>query len=179
MIPQTALETIAGELKFAPRRRIMIVSGSEALIELRRFLNAGEPKVQRGAIALWKAQAGMISGTDVEEMLRSAQPPAKLTKAWEAANADFVEEKIVALYLQAFEETEKNTASRLRRILGKAGLPTSAAVQKWVTAHSGELITRLNTDMHGVINSILREHVIRQPMSPFQLSKLIRRKSVV
>jgi hypothetical protein len=168
------LEVIATGLKFVPRRRITIVSGPEALIELRRFLNAGEPKVQRAALSLWKSQAGMISGNDVEEMIAKGQAPAALMKAWERANSEFAQEAVVPKYNDAFSETEKNLSVRLKRILGKAGLPTSTVVQAWVNAHSGELITRLNTDMHGVIHSILQQHVIRQPMSPFQLSKLIR-----
>lgn len=174
MMFQAALETIAAGLKFVPRRRITIVSGPEALIELRRFLNAGEPKVQRAVLSLWKKQAGMISGNDVEEIIAKGQAPAALAKAWDRTNADFAREAVVPKYNDAFSETEKNLSARLKRILGKAGLPTSAAVQAWVNAHSGELITRLNSDMHAVIHSILQEHVIRQPMSPFQLAKIIR-----
>jgi hypothetical protein len=155
-------------------KRILIISGAEALIQTRRFLNAGEPKIAKAGLRLWKTQAAMISRDEVEQMVTTAQPPINLIKTWERMNGEFAQESVVPKYLDAFDETEKETAKRLKRILDKAGLPTSATVQKWVTMHSGELITRLNRDMHGVINSILQEHVIRQPMSPFQLSKLIR-----
>jgi hypothetical protein len=155
-------------------KRTVIISGAEALIQLRRFLNAGEPKIAKAGRRLWKTQAAMISRDDIEQMANSGQPPIGLLKAWERMNGEFAQEAVVPKYLDAFDETEKETAKRLKRILGKAGLPTSAAVQKWVTMHSGELITRLNRDMHAVIHSILQEHVVRTPMSPFQLSKLIR-----
>jgi hypothetical protein len=155
-------------------KRILIISGAEALVQTRRFLNANEPKIAKAGLRLWRTQAAMISREDAEQMAATAQPPLGLLKTWERMNADFTQESVVPKYIDAFETTEEDAGRRLKRILGKAGLPTSAVVQKWVTAHSGELITRLNKDMHGVINSILQEHVIRQPMSPFQLSRFIR-----
>lgn len=155
-------------------KRILIISGVEALVQTRRFLNAEEPKVARAGLRLWKTQAAMISQADAEQMATSAQPPLGLLKTWERMNADFARESVIPKYLDAFDTTEQDIVRRLKKIPSKIGLPTKTTIQKWVDAHSGELITRLNKEMLAVINAILQEHVIRTPMSPFQLSKLIR-----
>ena len=155
-------------------KRILIISGVEALTQIRRFLNAGEPPVAKSGLRLWRTQAAMVSGDDAQWMTVTGQAPAALISAWERMNGDYVQGTVVPKYLDAFDVTEQDISRRFRKTVGKAGPSTRAAVRNWVNEHSGELITRLNSDMHAVINALLQEYVVRTPTSPFQLSKLIR-----
>jgi hypothetical protein len=155
-------------------KRIVIISGAEALTQTRRFLNANEPKIAKAGRRLWRTQAVMISRDDAQRMTLTAQMPDAILSVWERMNEEYVQETVIPKYLDAFDTTEQDISRRLKKIIGKAGLPTRAIIQSWVNTHSGNLITRLNKDMHAVINALLQEHVVRTPMSPFQLAKVIR-----
>jgi hypothetical protein len=70
----------------------------------------------------------------------------------------------------AWSEIER----RIRRAVQKKDLLTRPLIQAYVNSRGASLITNLNSDIRGVIANILKLHTVQAPLTPFQISKLLR-----
>jgi hypothetical protein len=156
------------------QRRYLIISGQDNLAGLRRYLGKKEPGVIAAALGFWKRQGGLLSQADIDRMISTLVAPSGILKAWEKMNEEFVREEISPEHIDALEFSAKDIEQRIRRIQQKADLPTTEAIRKWLATQAGALITRLDAEIRLSINGILRAGVIETPLSPYQLSKLIR-----
>ncbi len=153
-------------------RRILL-SGVDAQQVLRRFLNPREPAISRAALRLWKAQAGMVEEKDLAECLAGVLPEGLLL-AWKETTEEFVWQQVAPALEAGFESADKAVVERLRRLQGKSlAILTRAQVQQWADSQAGKLVVELSEETRRVMTEILRGHLIKKPLSPFEISKMI------
>ncbi len=154
--------------------RRVLISGPESLAALRRFLASRELGVARAISRLWRTQAALITPEVARGMAESGQADSELFRKVERLNEETIHGKLQPASSAGMTSAWDDLERRIRRVSRKDAILTRPLIQSFVNSRGGQLITRLNSDIRGVIANLLKLHTIRAPLTPFQISKLLR-----
>jgi len=157
------------------RRRIELLDPADYAAKL-RFLNDLEPKMARAALGLWKKQQGLITDEVVRRVNAAAKIPARILDAWEEQAQVFVEKSALPATLLSLETAGRRMARKINSTRKDIfGFDLEARlIQQWATAQAGALIVNLTQAQRAACNALIVKHVYQDPLSPYQLGRLLR-----
>lgn len=143
---------------------------------MRGHLDATEPKLQRWLYSTWNASASAIKDQEIRNAIRDGQMHPDWLARWQQDYTKYVNERLAPQWERTMITSSGHIASQAATNAGvRLEFGAQAAnVQNWIRYRGAEHIVNMTTSQFHAIRHILEHHLIRDPIPPAQLARLIR-----
>ena len=159
-----------------PYLRPIPVNTRDVLAELRRYLNAKEPKVVRWLYSTWNAEREAIKYQELRNAIRDREMPLEWLLQWQQDYSRFVIDVLGQEWLEAMQTAAQVLGDDISEFAGRPFFftPTGQRIDEWIQTRSAELITNLFTNQREAIRLVIRQYTVVTPVSPDELGRIIR-----
>lgn len=142
---------------------------------MRRHLEAEEPRLVQWLYSTWTANADALKFQEIRNAIRDGQLNPEWIARWQEQYTALINERIAPSWRDTHIAASGHLAGQgVRQGFRLEFSDQARRVQQWIRIRGGELIAEMTTAQHTAMRSVLHHHIIRDPIPPAQLSRLIR-----
>lgn len=174
---KASLRAMGSEMALIEHKRLS--TGMTPFEVLEQLREASEPRLIRKLIRHFNRQSGDLSQRDIEEMIAAGRWAPVQREAFRQAYSEFVSTDLAKEWGLAYNTGGRSVFTTVAQLedaasFGDLVIPLQRSLDQWVAERSTASIQNI-TDMQGrAISTILRRHIIQEPLSPRNLSVLLR-----
>lgn len=127
-------------------------AGQHVLDKLNNYLNAAEAEPMYFLAKLWKDQQQAITYKELQEAIKNGYLDEKTLQAWQNDYANFVNEKLKPVWIEAMEAANAEIIARHPEYFFD---PMSAEVRKWTNEHGANWVTAIADEQRDAISAML------------------------
>lgn len=151
------------------------VNTRDIVAELNGIIDAKSPALTRWLYSTWNAQESVVKYQEIRNAIRDGEIPQSWVEDWQESYAEFINDRLAP----SWEAGMTVGANRMVRGLDGLGIEhdfqlLGGRLRDFVEQRAGELVVDLSTAQRRALNSVLRQHLVGDPLSSTSLSQLLR-----
>ncbi len=146
------------------------VAAQNVLDKLNNYLNATEPEPVYFLARLWDDQKQALTYKELQEAIQRGYIDEKALRAWQNDYANFVNEKLKPIWVEAMEAANAELIARHPDYFFD---PMSSEVRKWIDQHGAQWVTAIAEEQQEAIAAML-DRSFSGAFTVDELSRVIR-----
>lgn len=146
-------------------------AGANALLKLRRFLNASEPELVYWLHHIWSNQGKAITYKELREAILNGYLSQQIIEEWQQDYSNFVVEHLRPSWIKAMEKATSQIASKYPLFYFE---PSSEGIKEWLDTKAATFVTNSTETQISAINAVVARASTLQDMTVDGLARAIR-----